>query len=523
MNWMMQWLGVQLFLRTIQQNKLMVKFVKRIFSKKPINDLYINKDHDKTLKRTIGPINLIIMGLGCIIGAGIFIVTGVASAKSSGPALVLSFILSGTACIFTALCYAEFASMIPVSGSVYTYTYVAMGEIWAWMIGWVLMYEYLISASAVAVGWSSYVVGLLSSAGIILPQIISAPSGAGLINLPAVFIIILLTGILILGVKQSTRFNAIVVLINILIILLFIFVGLGHINPANYHPFMPFGFSGVLQGAAMVFFAYIGFDAVSTAAEETKNPQRTMPIGIIGSLIISSILYIAVAAVLNGIVPYNLLDTPAPVIFALKSTGINWAASIVSFGALFGLTSVLLTSLFGQSRIFYSMSRDGLLPEIFSHLHENFRSPVICIIIVGTAAAMIAAFFPLNSIIELVNIGTLSAFIFLALSIIILRKQKPDIPRKFKCPLVPIIPILSIVFCSFLIFQLSHITLERFIISLLIGIAVYFVYGMKNSKLRQYDTDISNFKGINQIFDLLNSAMRIILNQVEKNRRNKRF
>lgn len=462
--------------------------VKRIFAKKPINDLSLD-NNDKALKRSIGPINLIIMGLGCIIGAGIFIVTGVASAHYSGPALVLSFVLSAIACIFTALCYAEFASMIPISGSVYTYTYVALGEIWAWMIGWVLMYEYLISASAVAVGWSSYIVGLFSSAGIILPQIITSPPGTGLINLPALLIIVLLTGILILGVKESTRFNAIIVIVNIALILLFVIVGINHINPANYHPFMPYGFSGVLQGAAMVFFAYIGFDAVSTAAEETKNPQKTMPIGIIGSLIISSILYIVVAAVLNGMVPYNLLDTSAPVTFALKSVGVNWAASIVSFGALFGLTSVLLTSLFGQTRIFYSMSRDGLLPEIFSHLHENFRSPVLCILIVGTVAALIAAFFPLNVIIELVNIGTLSAFIFLALSIIILRKQHPEIPRKFKCPLVPIIPILSIVFCSFLIFQLSHTTLERFGISLIIGLAVYFSYGMKNSNLRKYDGD----------------------------------
>ena len=456
----------------------------QIFSKKPIDDLLDEKNSGKSLKRAIGPLGLIIMGLGCIIGAGIFIVTGVASANYSGPALVLSFVISAVACVFTALCYAEFSSMVPISGSVYTYTYVAMGEIWAWMIGWVLIFEYLISASAVAVGWSSYIVGLLNSVGIILPQLIINPPGLGIINLPAFFIILLLTGVLALGVKESARFNAVIVIINISIILLFILVGINFINPSNYQPFIPYGWTGVVQGAAMVFFAYIGFDAVSTAAEETKNPQKTLPIGIIGSLIISSILYIVVAAVLNGMVPYSLLDTAAPVTFALEEVGANWAASIVSFGAIFGLTSVLLTSLFGQTRIFFSMSRDGLLPNIFSIVHENWRSPIASVIIVGVIASLIAAFLPLGLIIELVNIGTLSAFIFLALSIIILRRDRPDIPRKFKCPLVPVIPILSILFCSFLIFQLSSTTLERFAISLIIGLIVYFVYGHRNSKLR---------------------------------------
>jgi len=456
----------------------------QIFSKKPIDDLLDEKNSGKSLKRAIGPLGLIIMGLGCIIGAGIFIVTGVASANYSGPALVLSFVISAVACVFTALCYAEFSSMVPISGSVYTYTYVAMGEIWAWMIGWVLIFEYLISASAVAVGWSSYIVGLLNSVGMILPQLITNPPGLGIINLPAFFIILLLTGVLALGVKESARFNAVIVIINISIILLFILVGINFIKPSNYQPFIPYGWTGVVQGAAMVFFAYIGFDAVSTAAEETKNPQKTLPIGIIGSLIISSILYIVVAAVLNGMVPYSLLDTAAPVTFALEKVGANWAASIVSFGAIFGLTSVLLTSLFGQTRIFFSMSRDGLLPNIFSIVHENWRSPIASVIIVGVIASLIAAFLPLGLIIELVNIGTLSAFIFLALSIIILRRERPDIPRKFKCPLVPVIPILSILFSSFLIFQLSSTTLERFAISLIIGLIVYFVYGHRNSKLR---------------------------------------
>ncbi len=463
---------------------------KKIFSKKPINELLYSKNSEKSLKRSIGPFGLTLLGLGSIIGAGIFIVTGVASANYSGPALVLSFIISAIACAFTALCYAEFASMIPIAGSVYTYTYVTLGEIWAWMIGWVLIFEYLISASAVAVGWSSYTVGLLGSAGINLPaSLTGSVVMGGLINLPAVMIIGLLTGVLILGAKESARVNAVIVIANIAVILLFIVVGIKYINPANYTPFTPFGIAGVFQGAAMVFFAYIGFDAVSTAAEEAKNPQKNLPKGIIGSLIISSILYIVVAAVLTGMVPYNLLNNAAPVAFALQYVGTNWVASIVSVGALCGITSVLLTSLFGQTRIFFAMSRDGLLPGVFSRVHHSYKSPVTSIILVGIVAALIAAFVPLAVIIELVNIGTLSAFIFLALSVIILRRQQPDIPRGFKCPFVPVIPIISILACLFLIAQLSSTTLQRFIISLIIGVSVYFAYGMHNSKLHNSEDD----------------------------------
>ena len=463
---------------------------KKIFSKKPINELLYSKNSEKSLKRSIGPFGLTLLGLGSIIGAGIFIVTGVASANYSGPALVLSFIISAIACAFTALCYAEFASMIPIAGSVYTYTYVTLGEIWAWMIGWVLIFEYLISASAVAVGWSSYTVGLLGSAGINLPaSLTGSVVMGGLINLPAVMIIGLLTGVLILGAKESARVNAVIVIANIAVILLFIVVGIKYINPANYTPFTPFGIAGVFQGAAMVFFAYIGFDAVSTAAEEAKNPQKNLPKGIIGSLIISSILYIVVAAVLTGMVPYNLLNNAAPVAFALQYVGTNWVASIVSVGALCGITSVLLTSLFGQTRIFFAMSRDGLLPGMFSRVHHSYKSPVTSIILVGIVAALIAAFVPLAVIIELVNIGTLSAFIFLALSVIILRRQQPDIPRGFKCPFVPVIPIISILACLFLIAQLSSTTLQRFIISLIIGVSVYFAYGMHNSKLHNSEDD----------------------------------
>ncbi len=465
--------------------------MKKIFSKKSIEELITcSKENNNNLKRSIGPVGLILLGLGSIIGAGIFIVPGVTAANYSGPALLISFVISAIACAFTALCYAEFSSMIPVAGSVYTYTYVTLGEIWAWIIGWILIFEYLISASAIAVGWSSYTLGFLSSAGINFPAYLtSSVAIGGFINLPAVLIIGILTGILVLGAKESTRVNAVIVMVNIMIILLFIIVGLKFINYANYIPFTPFGISGVFQGAAMVFFAYIGFDAVSTAAEETKNPQKNLPIGIIGSLIISSILYIIVATVLTGVVPYNLLNNSAPVAFALKYVGMNWIASIVSVGALCGLTSVLLTSLFGQTRIFFAMSRDGLLPSIFSRINHNYSSPVTSILLVGIVAAFIAAFIPLSVIIELVNIGTLSAFIFLAISVIILRRQQPDIPRSFKCPLVPLIPIISIFLCIFLISQLSSTTHQRFIVSLIIGVIIYLTYGMRKSKLNNTKND----------------------------------
>ena len=468
--------------------------IKKIFSKKPINELInASENTDKSLKRSIGPTGLILLGLGSIIGAGIFIVTGVAAANYSGPSLLISFIISAIACTFTALCYAEFASLIPISGSVYTYTYVTLGEMCAWMIGWVLIFEYLISASAVAVGWSSYTVGLLISSGINLPvYLTNSIAMGGLINLPAVLIVVLLTSVLILGARESTRVNAAIVLANIAVIVLFIVVGMKYINPANYTPFTPFGIGGIFQGAAMVFFAYIGFDAVSTAAEEAKDPQKNLPIGIIRSLIISSILYIVVAAVLTGMAPYKLLNNPAPVAFALQYVGSNWIASIVSVGALFGITSVLLTSLFGQTRIFFAMSRDGLLPGIFSKVHPSYKSPVTSILLVGIVAAVIAALVPLAVIIELVNIGTLSAFIFLAISVIVLRRKQPDIPRGFKCPFVPVIPIISIVSCLFLITQLSSTTLQRFAISLIIGVSVYFLYGIRKSKLNNKESNDIN-------------------------------
>ena len=452
--------------------------MKRIFEKKCINEALDCAHNDKTLKRSIGPLGLTIMGVGGIIGAGIFIVTGVASA-SSGPALVVSFIVAAIACTFTALCYAEFASMIPIAGSVYTYTYITMGEIWAWIMGWILVLQYLIASAAVAIGWSSYAVALVSSFGIALPAIISGPFGVqgSLINLPAVIIILILTGVLIRGAEESARVNALIVFVKIAVILLFITIGINFINPTNYHPFTPFGISGIFQGAAMVFFAYLGFDAIASAAEETKNPGKTIPIGIIGSLVISSILYIAVAFVMTGMVPYNLLNTPSPVSFALQHVGVQWAFTVITIGAIAGLTTVVLVNMFSKARIIFAMSRDGLLPKIFSNVQGDCKAPVASILLVGGMATVIAAFFSLDSIFELVNVGALSAFIFLAVSVIILRYQRPDLKRSFKCPLVPYLPIFSIIFSLALISQLKVHIIQIFIVWLVLGILVYFAYG----------------------------------------------
>jgi APA family basic amino acid/polyamine antiporter len=452
--------------------------MKRIFKKKCIHEAMACAENDKTLKRTIGPAGLTIMGVGGIIGAGIFIVTGVASA-ASGPALVLSFIVAAIACTFTALCYAEFASMIPIAGSVYTYTYITMGEIWAWIMGWIMVLQYLIASAAVAIGWSSYAVALVTSTGIALPAIISGPYGVqgSLINLPAVIIILILTAVLVRGAQESARINALIVFIKVAVILLFITVGLNFINPANYHPFTPYGLGGIFQGAAMVFFAYLGFDAVASAAEETKNPGRTIPIGIIGSLIISSILYIAVAAVMTGMVPFGLLNNSSPVSFALQHVGVQWAFTIISIGAIAGLTTVVLVNMFSKARIIFAMSRDGLLPKVFSKVSAGSQAPVTSILLVGGMATVVAAFFSLDSIFELVNVGALSAFIFLAMSVIILRYQKPEIKRSFKCPLVPAIPILSIIFSLALISQLKVHIIQIFIVWLVLGVIIYFAYG----------------------------------------------
>jgi APA family basic amino acid/polyamine antiporter len=440
---------------------------------------------EHTLKKVIGPFELIFFGIGAIIGTGIFVITGIAAADFAGPGLVFSFMIAGTACLFAALCYAEFATMVPLAGSAYTYSYASLGEIWAWIIGWDLILEYSVSVAVVAVGWSGYMNNFLSEIGLILPPALVNPPGVegGVINLPAILIIALITMLLISGVKGSARVNTLIVIAKISVVLFFIGLGVFYIDPANWNPFLPFGWSGVLAGAAIVFFAYIGFDAVSTAAEEVKNPGRDLPIGIIGSLIICTVLYIVVAAILTGIVPYTLLaDTPAPVAFALEYVGIPWGAEIISVGAILGITSVMLVLLYGQSRIFFAMARDGLLPRSFAKVHPKFRTPVRASLLVGAVTALLASLLPLESMAELVNIGTLAAFVIVSVGIIVLRRTRPELPRPFRCPLVPLVPALAIGFCLALILALPTITHLRFVVWLVIGLVIYAFYGFRHAR-----------------------------------------
>jgi len=455
-----------------------------IFRTRSIADLIERSKGEHALKKVLGPFELVMLGVGAIVGTGIFVVTGVAAANYSGPALVVSFAIAGSACVFAALCYAEFATMVPIAGSAYTYGYASLGEIWAWIIGWDLILEYSVSIAAVAIGWSGYLVNLLAGAGITFPAAFAnAPGAGGVVNLPAILIIGIITGLLILGVRESARVNNAIVLVKLSVIALFIWLGVSHVSPANWSPFLPYGWGGVITGAAIVFFAYIGFDAVSTAAEEVRDPQKNLPIGIIGSLIICTALYIIVSAILTGMVPYlEFRDTSAPVAYALSRIGITWGSALVSVGAICGITSVILVLLYGQTRIFFAMARDGLLPCTFGTVHPVLRTPVKVTLLVGAATATIAALLPLTSVAELVNIGTLAAFIIVAAGVLVLRRTKPQLERPFRTPLVPLVPVLCIVACFGLILALPTITHLRFVVWLAIGLVIYFFYGVKNAR-----------------------------------------
>lgn len=458
-----------------------------VFRTKPVSTLLAEAGGSTGLKKALGAFELTMLGIGAVVGTGIFVLTGVAAADYSGPALVISFLIAGAACAFAGLAYAEFASMVPVAGSAYTYGYAALGELWAWIIGWDLILEYTVAVSAVAVGWSGYIVSLLKSAfGITFPTALcNAPSiDGGFINLPAMLIMILITTVLVIGVKESAKLNNIIVIIKIAVVLIFIVIGACNVDPGNWSPFMPYGFSGVVKGASVIIFAYLGFDAVSTAAEEVKNPQRDLPIGIIGSLIICTILYIAVSAVLTGMVPYpEFKETSAPVAYALLKVGVNWGASLVAVGAICGITSVLLVMTFGQTRIFFAMSRDGLLPKVFGSVHPRFGTPVKSTLLVGTVCALLAGFTPIGVLAELCNIGTLAAFIIVSAAVWYMRKKAPELKRSFKCPWVPVIPIVAIIFNFYLLLNLPHVTHLRFIVWLAIGFIVYFTYSKKHSTM----------------------------------------
>jgi APA family basic amino acid/polyamine antiporter len=459
---------------------------------KPIDLIMKQSDEpNQGLRRTLGPFSVTLLGIGAIVGTGIFVLTGVAAAKYAGPGLILSFIVAGIVSGLAAICYAEFASTVPISGSAYTYSYATLGELIAWIIGWDLILEYAVGAAAVSIGWSGYVVDLLKGAfGITLPTAMTAsPFAGGIINLPAFLIILLVTALLILGTSESTKVNNVIVIIKLAVIVFFLLVGFGHINPANWHPFLPFGVGGVFSGAAIIFFAYIGFDQISTSAEETRNPARDLPIGIFLSLLICTILYILVTAVLTGVVRYNQLNVPSPVSHALILLGMNAAGSIISVGALCGLTTVLIVLLFGQSRIFFSMARDGLLPHFFSTIHPRFRTPYLSSLLVGLVVALVAGLTPIDVVAELTNIGTLAAFVLVSIAILILRRTQPNLRRGFRVPLVPLIPILSIIGSIVLIVSLPWVTLVRFVVWLVIGLVIYFLYSRHSSRLQQEEVE----------------------------------
>ncbi|WP_308639680.1 amino acid permease [Paenibacillus silvisoli] len=460
-----------------------------LFRKKSISSL-LSEPSGKGggLKKALGAFDLTMLGVGAVIGTGIFVLTGVAAAKYAGPALVISFILAGLACVFTALCYAEFASSVPVSGSAYTYSYAVFGEFIAWILGWALILEYGLASSAVASGWSGYLQGLLDGFGIKLPQALSGafnPGDGTYVDLPAMLIIFLITLVLTRGVKESARMNMVMVIIKVAVVLLFIGVGVWYVKPENWTPFMPFGFDGVAAGAATIFFAYIGFDAVSTAAEEVKQPQRDMPIGIIASLLICTALYIIVSLILTGIVPYKELDVSNPVSFALDYIGQDWVAGFISVGAITGITTVLLVLLFGQTRLFFAMSRDGLLPKALSTVNEKRQTPMVGSWVTAVLGGTFAGFVPLHRLAELTNIGTLFAFLVVSLGVIVLRKTQPDLKRGFRVPLVPLIPILGAISCAYLMLQLKAFTWVCFGIWLSIGLIIYFAYGYRHSELRR--------------------------------------
>ena len=440
------------------------------------------------LKRTLTAKDLTILGVGAIIGAGIFVLTGIAAAKYAGPAIVLSFVFAGIACALAALCYSELAAMIPVSGSAYSYAYATMGELMAWIIGWDLILEYALASSTVAIGWAGYLNSFLNSIDVHLPSYLTtaylADPAQGFINLPAVIIVLLLTGLLVVGIRQSAIFNFVMVLIKLAVIVVFIIAGAGHIQTENWSNFTPFGFGGVLTGAGVIFFAYIGFDAVSTAAQEAINPKRDVPIGIIASLIVCTVLYILVAGVLTGVISYTELNVAAPIAVAVDHIGMSWLSPIIKLAAIAGLTSVMLVLLMGQSRIFYAMANDRLLPPLFAKIHPKFQTPHLSTIVVGVAVALLAGFMPIEKLGELVSIGTLFAFVLVCGGVLVLRSSHPELPRHFKCPAVPVVPIAGILVCLGLMAGLPLDTWVRLLVWLLIGFAIYFGYGIKHSQLR---------------------------------------
>ncbi len=467
--------------------------MRSVMRTKPLALVLAEPDSGKShLKRVLGPFDLMAVGIGGIIGVGIFVLPGVEAATHAGPGIILSFVIAAAACACAALCYAELAAMIPVAGSAYTYGYATLGELVAWIIGWDLILEYMVGASLVAIGWSAYLVNLanhlLRPYGAELPHAwVAAPWGKdpGIVNLPAALVVALLTALLVRGIKESARANLVMVMIKVAVILFFISLTVQHVDSANWSPFMPFGFEGVMTAAAIVFLAYVGFDAVSTTAEEAVNPQRDMPIGIIGSLVASTVLYVAVAAIMTGIVPYRDLNVADPVALVLNVLDMRWASMFVSLGAITGITSVLLVLLLGQPRILFAMSRDGLLPKALARVHPVYQTPLLPTVLTGVVVAISAAVSPINVVAELCSIGTLFAFMIVSAGVIVLRQIRPEVRRPFRVPFFPVIPALGVILCGYLMLSLPLVTWLRFGLWLLVGLVVYASYSYRHSVLNR--------------------------------------
>jgi APA family basic amino acid/polyamine antiporter len=470
--------------------------LEQMLTRKPVHVLLAETEGDHGLRRVLGPVQLTALGVGCIIGAGIFVLTGLAANQYAGPALVLSFVVAGIGCTLAALCYAEFAAMVPVAGSAYTYAYATLGELMAWIIGWDLVLEYAVASSTVAHGWSHYFVSFLGIFGVVLPHAwTNSPfdfdpalghwvATGAVMNLPALLVVLAVTVVLVIGIRESASFNAAMVILKVAVVLFVIVVGTRHIEPANWRPFMPYGASGVLKGAAYIFFAYIGFDSVSTHAEEARNPQRDVPIGIIASLLLCTVLYILVAGVLTGMVPYQKIDLDAPVAEAFAARGLAIAHLLIAAGAVVGITSVLLVLLLSQARILLALARDGLISRsFFGSVHPRFRTPHKATIVTGILVALAGALFPLKLLADLVNIGTLMAFVVVCAAVIVMRRSNPQLHRPFRTPFMPWVPIGGILMNLAMMFSLGWENWLRLAVWLAIGLALYFFYGRKHSKL----------------------------------------